>query len=636
MRIKYIDFENIGLYTNGRISLNSKKEKEIILFWGNNGAGKTTFINAVKVCLLGEKAFSFGYDEYCNFVKNQILSSRLNDNNKKASISICVDYKEDNRINEYLIKREWIINEDFTEELTVFCNERRLDYEEKDIIEKKINRILSPSLLDIIVFDGEKAINVLNDNHLDKMIKNLVYSVFGMDVYANLSKDLSAYLRSTNSQSEISTDNQMNFVLLESDYKSLNSRVNKTKQLLEKEKSAINVSTQRIKALSKLFAEKTGINMNEIKEFSDGISLKQSEKERINQKIKKINEEILPLKMLQTQLKIIVDEVDKNRKFQILDNFENVKEYFFNNVDAMKLLNQLEQYIPKGKEERKYRLTNEEYVALKTAYDTSLSYSKKELLSNYEIKSDYSDSLKESIRIAGLSQDEESKSILSEIEKEIEKSKKSSDTYNTLFTEYTESLEQLENAKALYEKSKKDLLLLKKETNSYISAFKYREAIDKFVKENVSDICNNINSLLLGYLKDIKFRNNSIVKVEISPNNFELRLYEKNDKVIQSQLFSDGEKQVLLGLTIKAALSSAKIDTFFLFDTPVGRLDTKNRKVFTNEVIFKITDQVLVFATDSDYSLNDYSEIKDKISKEYCLERNEYDEIIAKDGGFYK
>ena len=93
MRIKYIDFENIGLYTNGRISLNSKKEKEIILFWGNNGAGKTTFINAVKVCLLGEKAFSFGYDEYCNFVKNQILSSRLNDNNKKASISICVDYK---------------------------------------------------------------------------------------------------------------------------------------------------------------------------------------------------------------------------------------------------------------------------------------------------------------------------------------------------------------------------------------------------------------------------------------------------------------------------------------------------------------------------------------------------------------
>ena len=340
--------------------------------------------------------------------------------------------------------------------------------------------------------------------------------------------------------------------------------------------------------------------------------------------------------MLQTQLKIIVDEVDKNRKFQILDNFENVKEYFFNNVDAMKLLNQLEQYIPKGKEERKYRLTNEEYVALKTAYDTSLSYSKKELLSNYEIKSDYSDSLKESIRIAGLSQDEESKSILSEIEKEIEKSKKSSDTYNTLFTEYTESLEQLENAKALYEKSKKDLLLLKKETNSYISAFKYREAIDKFVKENVSDICNNINSLLLGYLKDIKFRNNSIVKVEISPNNFELRLYEKNDKVIQSQLFSAGEKQVLLGLTIKAALSSAKIDTFFLFDTPVGRLDTKNRKVFTNEVIFKITDQVLVFATDSDYSLNDYSEIKDKISKEYCLERNEYDEIIAKDGGFYK
>ena len=106
--------------------------------------------------------------------------------------------------------------------------------------------------------------------------------------------------------------------------------------------------------------------------------------------------------------------------------------------------------------------------------------------------------------------------------------------------------------------------------------------------------------------------------------------------MIPSELFSAGEKQILLGLVIKNSLAMSNTDNFFLFDTPVGRLDKENRGIFTNEVIFNVSNQVIIFATDSDYSEQDYNQMKKKITKELILKRNGKDEIVVKEGSIYR
>ena len=91
----------------------------------------------------------------------------------------------------------------------------------------------------------------------------------------------------------------------------------------------------------------------------------------------------------------------------------------------------------------------------------------------------------------------------------------------------------------------------------------------------------------------------------------------------------------MLGLVIKESINLAKVDTFFLFDTPVGRLDVKNRSVFTKEVIMKVSDQVFVFATDSDYSKDDYESIKNSLSSEMILTRDPTDSIVTINKSIY-
>ena len=176
---------------------------------------------------------------------------------------------------------------------------------------------------------------------------------------------------------------------------------------------------------------------------------------------------------------------------------------------------------------------------------------------------------------------------------------------------------------------------LKKESNSYVNIHLYKDAIENFLEVNIKEICEKLSKLVLGEIRRIHFRNDSITKVYISPKNYEVHLYEESGKLIPPKLFSAGEKQILLGLVLKESISLSNIDTFFLFDTPVGRLDMNNRKIFTEEVIFKVSDQSIVFATDSDYSKKDYSLIKEKLANEYKLLRNKKDQIIVTQGSIY-
>lgn len=244
-------------------------------------------------------------------------------------------------------------------------------------------------------------------------------------------------------------------------------------------------------------------------------------------------------------------------------------------------------------------------------------------------------SLYENHSVENITRHAESKTLLSELEKLHEEIEQNNSDIIKLQKELGDTNIVLDEAKSQFEILKKEILGRKKTSNSYSNVMLYKDAIDQFISENVNSICDSLNQAVTDELRNIHFRNDSIDRVEISPKSFEMKVYEASARLIPSDLFSAGEKQLLLGLVIKEALSLAHNDTFFLFDTPVGRLDSGNRKLFTNQVIFEAASQVFVFATDSDYSSIDYDRIKDRITTEMVLKRNENDQIVMLPGSMY-
>ena len=60
MKIKELQLQNIGPYSGRhKIDFNTSNSKNIILIGGQNGAGKTTILKAIKIGLYG--CFAYGY-----------------------------------------------------------------------------------------------------------------------------------------------------------------------------------------------------------------------------------------------------------------------------------------------------------------------------------------------------------------------------------------------------------------------------------------------------------------------------------------------------------------------------------------------------------------------------------------------
>ena len=636
MKLNYIELHNIGLYKDEIISFQSNKKKDINFIWGNNGAGKTTFINSIKVGLLGSSSLSGSYSEYCDFVRTNMISSRVGDEASEASIKISIELKENNSRNEYLLERKWYFTaSEFEEKTNIYQNNSLLDYERKEQIQNLISRNLPSSLLDVIVFDGESVITILSENKMDELIKGIVYSVFGMDIYAQLSKDLSSYLRSAKSDDSISAGEQVNLIKLENAYRSLLSKNNKITSLIAAEEANRIAISRKTKLLANKFTEKTGVSISDIDDIGDKLSDIENKKEKMDAEIKYINEEILPLKLVHARIRRILDRINNERPYLVLKSIEELRRYFSNSKEALELVSDLQKMIPENDIEIHYNLSESDYQTVVSINSILDRFHKDQLLSNLEGKNEFVQKLRDKLTTAGKIEDPESQSILAELEAaytELEQSKQSLYMMNK---ESEENRSVLLDAKNEYESFKQILRKRKKDSTSYVNAMLYKDALDEFINENVVSICQELNHNVLNELRKIRFRNDSISKIEISSKNFEMKIYEKNGNLIPSNLFSAGEKQVLLGIVLKEALSIAQIDTFFLFDTPVGRLDSTNRRIFTNEVIFDVSDQVFVFATDTDFSKADYEAIQSQITSEKLLQRNQSDEIIMKSGGIY-
>ena len=220
MKIKSIELYNIGLYKNEKINFKTDKKNTTII-WGNNGAGKTTLLNSIKLVLFGNAAFKLEYSDYVKFIKESVVSSRISKEILNAKIKCELEIDENYEKHDYLIERKYKIkNENFDETVNVYCDERLLPFEEKEEFLNKIKLAIPPSLLDVIIFDGENAIDILKSDQMSKLIKNIVHSVFGVDIYYNLIKDLNLYLKNMSS-SESDDNNKFDLIESENTYKAL-------------------------------------------------------------------------------------------------------------------------------------------------------------------------------------------------------------------------------------------------------------------------------------------------------------------------------------------------------------------------------------------------------------------------------
>jgi DNA sulfur modification protein DndD len=111
------------------------------------------------------------------------------------------------------------------------------------------------------------------------------------------------------------------------------------------------------------------------------------------------------------------------------------------------------------------------------------------------------------------------------------------------------------------------------------------------------------------------------VKVTIlaSGQGMKITLFDQDDNEIRKESLSSGEKQIYISCLIKAILKESVKNLPIFIDTPLGRLDEEHRDSITKKYYPALSEQVVLFSTNSEITPKRFKEISGNISKSYLL-----------------
>jgi DNA sulfur modification protein DndD len=219
MRINKLNLENVfSYYGNVKFDFSNSKSLNVII--GENGFGKTSLINSIKIALHGITKEVLRIGDYSLTKQEYIMGSNgfsgiINRVAKEQGIkesSISINF-EDEKLNIHTIKRCFkITNTSYSEYLTVTKESTGtvlIDDEAQDYINSKI---INPSLAKFFLFDGERVQDIANfsSEEFAKMLEN-VFEEIG--IFEQLIEDMKLLKRTY--QTESITDKSLQNLFIE-------------------------------------------------------------------------------------------------------------------------------------------------------------------------------------------------------------------------------------------------------------------------------------------------------------------------------------------------------------------------------------------------------------------------------------
>lgn len=145
---------------------------------------------------------------------------------------------------------------------------------------------------------------------------------------------------------------------------------------------------------------------------------------------------------------------------------------------------------------------------------------------------------------------------------------------------------------------------------------RYRDAV---LQRNVK----RLSQLIFESFQSVTRKPKMFERIEISPVDYRLSLFDPNGNQVPSHQLSAGERQ-LLAVSILWGLSRASGRSLpAIIDTPLGRLDGQHRDKLVKNYFPKASHQVILLSTDQEIDEELYGKIRRMTSHEYLIEYNQ-------------
>ncbi|PRZ21261.1 DNA sulfur modification protein DndD [Flavobacterium granuli] len=681
MKFSNIEINNFRQYYNSvNIDLTTSSDKNIIIIGGKNGYGKTNFLLAIVWCLYGDKISQIDENfkkeiqkekNYSSFMQQSINWTAKRENKTNFSVNIFITEIELPELRTLSSSTESVIIErtfdvgTMNETLSIIDAVSKIEIfdEESDKINFINDYIIPIDAAKFVFFDAEKIGEIANLSIKEEgsFINDALGKILGLDTYETLIDDVEFYINNlkkegaTKNLQEIIANKENEIRISEIDIEKFEEenaeRLKEIDDLKKKIREYDNLISKHSKQGNSIFdREAVLIEIEKLKIKEDELN------ERFNEL-----SEIIPLAILTGKLEEVNEHLEiqeKNETSQIFskENSEKIEsfiELLFNKPpepenSTMSLKDKMFYYQKAQSLGSELFKENDDYVELEFEHD--LNNSEKRLISdainliNTQSKDLFETTIDEfnetKIKLSDLTK------TLSKVDADLEdelildySSKKETADYNV-----TEKNRKIGENHQQITKLKNDIVRLNqqlvtlvkkvdineqnklkiKKSNEYIEVLnlfldeqkeKHKDSLEKTILIELKTLMHKLNSEenQSKFIEDVK------VLILASGQGMKITLIDQDDNEIRKESLSSGEKQIYISCLIKAILKESIQSLPIFIDTPLGRLDEEHRDSITKKYYPALSEQVVLFSTNSEITPKRFKDISANVSKSYLL-----------------
>ena len=620
------------------------KLRPVILIGGQNGAGKTTILEAVRLCLygarsLGNRVSQSAYHEYLASMIHHSQATLLQP--KEAFVALEIEHVHSGKKDRYRVKRQWkthqITKEPTTESLIIHKNNEPLSDFEAEHWQDFLNELIPIGLSQLFFFDGEKIQGLAEETSSHVFLADSIKSLLGVDLVERLHSDLKIYLN----RSKKDTDSNQLSQDIDSAKKELQDL--KTKLSCVEEKKAVldvqvdEIATQ-ITFQEELIAKEGGNyarRREELRAQQGGL------KEKIAMLEIQIREgcgELLPFALVPSLCRQLRKRLIKESEIEKWNSARSVLQ------PLLEDLANDERLLPDARNSIIKRITNllsEQLQSSETLEDLHRVHHLSTLESQQLLSWINSCLFEIPERFHKLHQQlEENNDQLQEVETALERIPS-----DEILKPLMQKLSNLQQQLGKLQKQVKDedaniqsLQYHRNEVERELGKLNERQQ-DRETDRQRAQLVTGVQSVLemySGQLTHVKVealqdavvdcfnqlcRKQGLVKrIQIDSQTFAVALYDRQGRFIPKAALSAGEKQIYAISILWALAKTSGRPLPMIIDTPLGRLDSDHRHRLIEEYFPHASHQVVVLSTDTELDKRNCEMLSRHVSHAYHLD----------------
>ena len=647
--------------------------KPIVLIGGDNGRGKTSIHEAIYYALYEDDELP-GINTRPNYIR--AVSDRLNrraldEGAGEFGVALELAIKESGPERRFRIERKWDVDVGVRKvtgsNLYVYENERLIDWidpEDPHAVRQFVRNIFPPRIAPFFFFDGERIQDFAESANHEQRLVDAIEDILHINVYRQLRKDLGTYVADTIERDEVKKVDSGDYFKLLEDAERIETELEEKKDRkaeIDREIEELSVERKRASDELRRIASPHASQRDQLL----------IDQERIERELASIKNEIdhafalVPIGLAGPLCKQLSETLLKERLgVRSAESVRELRQKLTEVIDRVlappppdstthpKLTEAQTEYLRKrfkGVAEEVFGL-DEGGQPADPVHDIGEGERSRILDRLGQVASALTllrDAVDRRERLAQEQRDVQLKLQSTSddplVAKVLEKKQQVDEKLGELNDEQNRLLSDIQRLEADFASRRRQIEDRQKEREAsteakrvVMLARKAQTALDEFIRklhpEKLHALETNFNSMY----ERLRKPEDPVKSISVDEKTWEVVLSDEKGRPLERRVFSAGMKEMFALSLLWALARASGRELPIVIDTPLGRLDSKNRAALCRHYFPSAGHQVVLLSTDREVDQEWFSVLRPYVARQYRLDYDsETDSTVIRPGYFF-